>query len=64
MKPDWGDSVRVRVDVPEGYRPGEIASVVGFRELGVLTLVLIEFGDGASIEIPLPLLGDVEDENE
>ncbi len=60
----WGDTVRVRSGAPAAARPGSLAEVVGIREVedakqahhfGTIIgakLFLVEFGDGASVEIP------------
>lgn len=64
----WGDSVVVARNAPQEYRPGELASVCGIREVensqqqeefGVpigSTIYLIEYGDGESTEIAESLL--------
>jgi hypothetical protein len=60
----WGDTVRVKPGAPAPARPGALAEVVGIREVADAKqarqfgatigtkLVLIEFADGASVEIP------------
>lgn len=48
----WGDSVRVRTDAPERFRPSRVGSVCGLRP----GLVLVEFGDGVAIEVPSEFL--------
>lgn len=59
---DWGETVRISPTAPPGFRPGELASVCGFRASGETNtptthagepLVLVEFGDGTSEEVPL-----------
>ena len=47
----WGTEVVVVDDAPPEYRPGSRAWVVGLRtdETG---LVMIEFDDGTSVELP------------
>jgi hypothetical protein len=60
----WGDTVRVRSGAPASARPGSLAEVVGIRTvedtdqarqfgatIGTM-LLLVEFGDGASVEMP------------
>jgi hypothetical protein len=51
----WGDTIRVNADASPEYRPGAIASVCGFRgdpaDPGA-RLVIIEFEDGSSVEVP------------
>lgn len=60
----WGDTVRVRAGTPSTPRAGELAEVVGIREIENETqargarravgskLYLIELGDGTSLELP------------
>ena len=60
----WGDTVRVKAGAQPQKRPGEVAEVVGFREIENATqakefcaplgsvLYLIEYGDGSATEIP------------
>ena len=48
----WGDSVRVADEAPSQYRCGDFGSICGIRESGSHVLYTVEFGDGASIEIP------------
>ena len=60
---NWGDLVRVKATAPAAMRPGEIAEVVGLREVedehqsvefGVPVgerICQIEFGDGSDMEI-------------
>ncbi len=60
---DWGEAVRVTRDAPREYRPGSVASVCGFRErspsappgttVAQSALVLVEYEDGSSLEIPV-----------
>ena len=62
--PTWGDTVRIKKSASTEMRPGTLAAVCGMREVETLeqsqqfgcaigtTLYLVEFGDGASVEIP------------
>lgn len=63
-KPTWGDTVRIRGDAPLELLRGRLAAVCGMREvenaeqakqfdcaIGT-TLLLVEFREGNSIEIP------------
>jgi hypothetical protein len=54
-EPTWGDEVAVGANAPVQFRPGSKAWVVGIRKREGDTLLLIEFEDGTSIEVP----GDV-----
>lgn len=72
-KPTWGDTVRVKGDVPAVMHPGRFAAVCGMREAETAeqanhfgcaigaTLYLVEFRDGSSLEIPEELLQVVND---
>jgi len=65
---DYGDAVRVKLSAPPDKRPGQLCSICGFREIvrpGLaslsspghnVTLVLVEFPGGESIEIEEDLL--------
>jgi hypothetical protein len=60
----YGDSVQVKTEAPRSMRPGALAAICGIsevenevqaKEYGVpvgSTVYLVEFGDGASVEIP------------
>ncbi len=63
-RPTWGDTVRIKSNAPVEMLPGRLAAVCGIREvensdqakqfgcaIGT-TLLLVEFGDGHSIELP------------
>lgn len=62
--PTWGDTVRIKKGASTEMRPGTLAAVCGMREVETpeqseqfgcaigTTLYLVEFGDGASVEIP------------
>ena len=64
MKYDYGDSVTVNNNAPEGYRPQAKGSLCGVRQVETdeqakaantsvgTTLWLVEFEDGSSIEVP------------
>lgn len=65
MKLKWGQTVRVSELASEDCRPGELAEIVGMRdaEAGLILpnkvyvpagsiILLLEFGDGASVEVP------------
>ena len=61
---DWNEAVRVVEEAPQGFRPGQVGSVVSMRNLesrseeletGVqvgTALYTVEFYDGEMIEIP------------
>jgi hypothetical protein len=67
---DWGDIVRVKPSAPEEYRPGSIGDVCGIRTTKRMTgvidvsdipdqeelIVLVEFTDGAAVEVPERML--------
>lgn len=73
-KPTWGDTVRVKDDVPPAMCPGRLAAVCGMRKVetseqanqfgcGIGTVVyLVEFEDGSSVEIPEELLEIADDD--
>ena len=48
--PTWGDIVKVRDD--SDVHPAECGAVCGVHERGADALVLIEFSDGSSVELP------------
>lgn len=62
--PTYGDTVRIKMSASAEMRPGTLAAVCGMREVETVaqsqelgcpigtTLYLVEFGDGASVEIP------------
>ncbi|MBN2195456.1 MAG: hypothetical protein JW751_21740 [Polyangiaceae bacterium] len=62
--PTWGDTVRIKKNASTEMRPGALAAVCGMREVETpeqseqfgcaigTTVYLVEFGDGASLEIP------------
>ena len=64
FKFDYGDSVLIRNDAPDKYKPNNRASICGMRaaeneqtakEFGIKLyhkIYTVEFGDGSSIEIP------------
>ena len=55
----WGDAVRVVTSAPAEYRPSSAASVVGMRldpRAENAVLVLVEFGDGSTVELPSTML--------
>ena len=68
----WGDTVRVRAGAPVSLRPGALAAVVGIREIETTDqaeqfreaigtkVYLVEFSDGAAIEISQAWLESVE----
>ena len=61
---DFGDEIQVSPNAPQVYRPRESGSIVAIRETesdGIIDgrwissgvrLLLVEFADGSSIEIP------------
>ena len=63
-RPMWGDTVRIKESASTKMHSGALAEVCGMREVetaeqaeqfgcGIGTrLYLVEFGDGASLEIP------------
>lgn len=55
-KPTWGDVVRIVPSAPAEDRPGELASVCGLWETEGGLLVLVEYSDGESREIPEQML--------
>jgi hypothetical protein len=71
----WGETVRVSLRVPDAFRPGALAEVIGLRvmphseivtcehsqERVTANLVLIEFADGNSVELPDYLLERTND---
>jgi hypothetical protein len=75
-RPTWGDTVRVKHDAPTAMRPGALASVCGSRTAETTdqanhfgcaigtTLLLVEFSDGSSLELPEALLEVVRDDGE
>jgi hypothetical protein len=72
MKYDYGDSVKVVDTAPMKYRPGQLGSIVGWREdsrevLGIspndtsiVTAFRVEYGDGSDCEIPEVYLEAIE----
>ena len=62
--PTWGDTARIKNSASTEMRPETLAAVCGMREVETpeqsqqfgcaigTTLYLVEFGDGASVEIP------------
>jgi len=74
MEITWGDTVRVKKDSPERFRPGKVASVCGIRvidseEIALLvgapigeTLFNIEYIDGSAIEVPARYLEKLAEE--
>ena len=50
---NYGDTVKVRPSAPENVRPGSFAEVCGLSSNEPLPgrRVLIEFGDGSSVEV-------------
>jgi hypothetical protein len=59
----WGDSVRIRLDAPPNYRPGEYAAVVGvveatfrngpyFDSFPPGALYTVEYADFSSQDVP------------
>lgn len=60
----WGDTIRVNAEAAAAARPGALGEVVGIRVVETEAhakqfeapigsrLYLIEFGDGASVEVP------------
>jgi hypothetical protein len=59
---DWGETVRIAPAAPPSFRPGAMVSVCGYRAAGETdtptthageALVLVEYGDGSSCEVPL-----------
>lgn len=60
----WGETVRITIDAPKNYRPGELAEICSIWEIEtnensvlrgepVGTIIYsIEFGDGTLVEIP------------
>lgn len=73
--PTWGDTVRIKEGASPEMRPGTLAAVCGMREVETAeqseqfgcaigtTLYLVEFGDGASVEIPEELV-EVANDND
>jgi hypothetical protein len=55
-KPGCGDEVVVAAGAPPRFRPGARAWVVGVRTLGGEHLVIIEFEDGTSVEVPAAVI--------
>jgi len=55
-EPTWGDEVAVAANAPTRFRPGSKAWVVGMRKREGDTLLLIEFEDGTSTEVPRDLI--------
>lgn len=65
---DYADNVRIASQAPPQLRPGRVASVCGFRQTEEETtiegvwvsegtlLVLVEFEDGTSVEVPRDML--------
>jgi hypothetical protein len=62
--PTWGDTVRIKEGAAPEMHPGALAAVCGMREVETVEqakqfncaigtiLYLVEFDDGASLEIP------------
>jgi hypothetical protein len=72
MRFKWGDTVRIASKAPSDLRPGLFGSVCGIRtidsenlarlmkeQIGTV-LLLIEFGDGHTVEIPERFLDQAE----
>lgn len=67
-RPNWGDTVRIKSDAPTEMRPGTLAAVCGMRRVETdeqsrqftcpigATVLLVEFGDGYSVELPEDLV--------
>ena len=70
----YGDAVRVTDAAPQKYKPGSVASVIGWREasrrdLGIspndqsMVLVIhVEYGDGSDNEVPQKYLEPYSEE--
>lgn len=58
----WGDTVRVLADADATFRPCVVGSVCGLRDVEGETLVLVEFRDGVTTEIPAPYLAKIAEE--
>lgn len=60
----WGDTVRVKLDAPKAFRPGDSGDIVAITEVetqrqarryGVAIgtkVYQVEFGDGQALEVP------------
>ena len=57
----WGDTGRVDDRAAEEFRPGETGAAVGFREADEGIVVIVEFGDGSSVEMPATWLERVDE---
>jgi len=55
-KYDWGQEVYVDTTAPSNFRPGQLGSICGMREINEHALYLVEFSDGEAIEIPENLM--------
>ncbi len=55
----WGDEVVVTADAPLDWRPGSKAWVVGMRKREETVLLIIEFEDGNSVEVPSDVVAKV-----
>lgn len=60
----WGETVKIAIDAPKAYKPGELAEICSMWEIETFenskrrgepvgtVIYSIEFGDGTLIEIP------------